>query len=491
MPGGMPPGSGFMGTPGGMQMPPPGMPPGYMGYQPYGAPGARAGPYGHYGDPRQRAEAERAREEEERRRREAERRDGEKKSATAITRIIQKVRYAAPENLEQLQKDLETALEKELPSTGDQKERLKTDGDRALDQIKRGIVVHKVRVATEEAQKARQARIKGILEELDVLVKYGEDKGQKLLEDRVLMAALLDRREGDDEEPLDREAIVKALETAAGEAEAMAKARVAFFLQSGQELQSAPFTMEMQSNLIKLRQQVKDFTQIGAHAALKVKVARERLVRYQAARAKTDRAEELFKKYDRDSDGVLAQREVRNFALSEHGLELQRETLDRIWRTLVDEGSNGVKLAQFQGLRVAVGVAREVARDKKRPKGMHEAETDLLCAFVLNPPLQHPPQPQPPAPQLASLEGAAPEDAAATAASLLAATGPTPKMVPAPGPMAKIILAPASVPKTIPAPASTPKTIPAPASTPKTIPPPGPMAKTIAMAAAARPVVLL
>lgn len=77
--------------------------------------------------------------------------------------------------------------------------------------------------------------------------------------------------------------------------------------------------------------------------------------------------ETTFKKYDKDKDSLLSRAEVAVYAASEFGgLVLPKETLDKLWKSSVEDGKKGMTKDDFRFLRVACGVARETERDNKR-----------------------------------------------------------------------------------------------------------------------------
>jgi len=325
-----------------------------------GYPGYPAQQYNYWEEARKRADAERqAKNEEERRRRDEERR------VAGINRLVQRARFTASDNLDNLQNDLEHILAEEIYRVNEaQRQKLKEDVERALEQVKKGITLRNVRAAAKEAHKAKTARVEAIVAELTAMTGAGEEACRGLLEaatawDKLpVVAGIQERREA-----------LESLEKAAAEADNLVKVRGDFFTERGAEIQTLPITVAMQQGLMRLRQQVKDFTQMGAHLKIKVQLGRQLAQKHEVAANKIGAQKAIFDKYDKDADGFLNRNETANYARGEYDCVLTEETLDRIWRTLVTEASSGVAFAEFHRLKVTVGIAREVARDKKKAEG--------------------------------------------------------------------------------------------------------------------------
>jgi len=102
----------------------------------------------------------------------------------------------------------------------------------------------------------------------------------------------------------------------------------------------------------------------------------------EAARKKAVAAQEMqrvggvFKKYDKDKDGALNKKEIQVYAKTEFKFTVPDIALDNIFKAIAQDGK-GVKEADFHRLTVAVGVARERARDLERRKLREAREKEL------------------------------------------------------------------------------------------------------------------
>jgi len=123
-------------------------------------------------------------------------------------------------------------------------------------------------------------------------------------------------------------------------------------------------------------------------------LTRDREIKRQAAAAAQEKQESLFKQYDRDEDGLLSAREVREFVKGECNFDLQPDKVEGILKSEAFAGSPGVTREKFPQLRLLVGVAAVVgalsgmevevakAEEKARPltniKGRASLPHDML-----------------------------------------------------------------------------------------------------------------
>lgn len=83
-----------------------------------------------------------------------------------------------------------------------------------------------------------------------------------------------------------------------------------------------------------------------------------------------------FTKYDADKDGMLNKREILQYAKAEHKFTVPDVTVERILTVLAQDGK-GVRESDFHRLRVALGVAREHAKDEQRRLAREAHEKEL------------------------------------------------------------------------------------------------------------------
>jgi len=152
-----------------------------------------------------------------------------------------------------------------------------------LNRSKKNINLRNVRAAAKEAHRAKTARVEAIVAELTTMTGAGEEACRGLLEaatswDKLPCdAGIRERREA-----------IESVEKAANEADTLAKVRGDFFTERGAEIQTLPITVAMQQGLMRLRQQVKDFTQMGAHLKIKVQLGKQLAQKHEAAANKVE-----------------------------------------------------------------------------------------------------------------------------------------------------------------------------------------------------------
>lgn len=89
----------------------------------------------------------------------------------------------------------------------------------------------------------------------------------------------------------------------------------------------------------------------------------------------------LFDTFDEDNDGELNKLEIKAYAQKAHNLDLTPEDLAQIEKVLFPS-SKGVKKADFQRLKMAIGIVREKALDLKR-RAAREAREEEIAAMKL------------------------------------------------------------------------------------------------------------
>lgn len=334
----------------------------------------------------------RAKEEEMRKRREAEeQRRNEQRATLAVRRVIQRVRLATIDNLSQLEKELEDILKVELENTGTQKEQIKQESEKGLEQAKKRIELlvearkkEQEKKEAEEKRKAEQeARVKELVKELSDLVDAAEAACEKLKE---LSAPLED---GSAEKSVaEVERCAAAIEEAGDEAKAAIKACTDFILAKGPEMKdTAPAfpgvqtpASETKQTLAKLLQRINDSSKSVDTSISAARGAKDTAVRRASARAKTKTLEALFRKHDKDKDKALNKVEVSAYIKGELKTTLAQDALAKLFESIVDEGEKGVVFNKLFLVRSAIGVNRELARDRKR-KAEREAKEKLILSL--------------------------------------------------------------------------------------------------------------
>merc|ERR1712048_1457631 len=91
--------------------------------------------------------------------------------ALAILEVLQKLSGATPENFESLKTELDEVLEKSLPKTGKEKEKLKLDAEKALEYATRSVKEALEKEMREEELKVEKAKEKEAEEEREQLTR--------------------------------------------------------------------------------------------------------------------------------------------------------------------------------------------------------------------------------------------------------------------------------------------------------------------------------
>jgi len=109
----------------------------------------------------------------------------------------------------------------------------------------------------------------------------------------------------------------------------------------------------------------------------KVTQAKTTRVKKAIAKERYEKSLAPFKKFDTDKDGKLSRREIKAFAQSVYGFPLSSDSLDDIFKCLVEEDAKGVEKANFHRLQVMIGIARESTMDSKRKANREKREKML------------------------------------------------------------------------------------------------------------------
>lgn len=309
-----------------------------------------------------------------------------KKACAAVATMVQKLRSATPETLDELKKELSETLAVELPKSGDQRRRLMEDSEKALDAAKRAVAqikefrkTQEKRAEVDRKKKEMQDRAVALAEKLKDMAAAVPTQAEKL-RNAALPLESMDCKVSDSK----LEEMAKALEDVNEEVGKAALQGMAFITESGVEIRTLlPLAqglkpLELNLTLSNLLQQLSTLSGLSSAVRLKTQGARQILSRRHTSRVYDEEMRAAFRKYDRDMDGMLSQKEVQRYAKGEFAFRMPPETLESAWRHLVEEGAAGVTMVNFQRLKVAVGIAREMARDSIRREERLEMERKCL-----------------------------------------------------------------------------------------------------------------
>lgn len=366
---------------------------------------------------------------------EDEKRKAEQSAVLAIKRVVQRVKLAKPDTFEALEQELGKVLEEKRAAAGSQATKVCEEAAKALEQAKKRVglaTVHlqKVGEQREEVAKDREVRreaVKGLLQQLESHVVKLEKETESLR--KVGIELQSDDREVDakaSEEAVRR--IAEQSDVCKAEYEACAEFNTTNFEKASglltESRQEAAALMQRAETAARSREPLRQAAERSRTQALE----RRESVRLAAARKAVaeewiEQQRRLFQSYDHDRDGALNRREVVALAKAEFGVEMQQEALDQIFLEPIplpitgtpdpsDEpaagaaGSadqsvalasaaparlpmlrgprsgveTGVRFADFQQLKVSIGILREVARDDVRKVENQERRRVLALA---------------------------------------------------------------------------------------------------------------
>eukprot|EP00930_Biecheleria_cincta_P072916 TRINITY_DN60257_c0_g1_i1.p1 TRINITY_DN60257_c0_g1~~TRINITY_DN60257_c0_g1_i1.p1 ORF type:complete len:1494 (+),score=434.52 TRINITY_DN60257_c0_g1_i1:52-4533(+) len=313
---------------------------------------------------------------------EAKRRDEEAKvlrqqqATLSVLRVLQKLSNASPENFESMNKELEETLATELPETGAQQEILKAEADRVLEYAKQ--YVEQVREQQKkweedqknklERQKEQEDSARALVEELRNLATAAEAESEAA---HYTAAPLAGEHEMETIEVLK---ICRKVEKA-GKAATEACARATEFLTSKTATINEAENIRSETSLAvsQVQPRITAASRQASDALTKAKENKEKIAKKIMTAKRAEKKDALFKKYDKDGDGVLNMTEIMAYAKGEHDFELPAENKDRIMKQLC-RGNKGLGPELLQLLKSAVGIARDEAVGKVKRVARLERE---------------------------------------------------------------------------------------------------------------------
>lgn len=321
---------------------------------------------------KQRAEEEAKRVSDEQKRRDEEARALKQQKATlSVLRVLQKLSNATPDNFDELNTELESVLETELPETGPQQEILKGEANRVRDYAKQYVEqvrdqqkkVEEEKRTAQEKQETNERNARVSVAELTQLVDFAEKSS---FEARDSCAPLA----GPEVNSMDEPSIVRVANGVerAGRIAMTACSRCAeFLMQKKSDIDAAEtIRAETTAALVALQPKIQQATRQATEAMQIAGVHKDKISRKLAASKHLGKLEALFNKYDKDMDGMLNRSEMESFAKEEYSFDLPEKNLDRICRHLFKVGRPGVRLCGFQVLKTCIGIAREEVRNAKK-----------------------------------------------------------------------------------------------------------------------------
>lgn len=316
-----------------------------------------------------------------------------------VRRVMQKLRGVTPDTVEGLEKEVLEVLQSQLSALGSQAEPMTKEAQAGLEQAKQRVEtirenIRKAEEARAEAEKKRQEAIEKadeLLKQLQGMVGEAEEASKELVNE----ADPLTDKDSVDMSIEEIRATAKAVEEAGVTAKEKAKAcsdmaltqgpamRVADLPRAGKKdkpdepgKQDKPDEPEDRLTLAKLLGRINEATKTTESTLRMAKTAEEKAVKRVAAKKKVQASEKVFDKYDVNKDGMLDQKEVTKYAQKELGFKIPAAYFEGSFKVLIGD-AKGVKKANFQQLKMSIGIQREQAKDAKRKEARVEREKEL------------------------------------------------------------------------------------------------------------------
>lgn len=315
----------------------------------------------------------------------------EQKAAVAVRRVIQKIRVATPETLEELTAELEASLELEAENLGSQLQQMRDECGKAKTLAAKRVENIETERKKAEEKKAEEERlrlekeqkVKELLVEFTVIVDEAEASTGTLKEASQKFEAGADMTMAKVEEAS------QAVEAAFQSAKVMTKKCAEFVASRQADLKDplgrggAPLSeaqQETKKQMAALLTRVQDYNKSIESTLSTARAGKDKATKRALANEKTAALRRVFDKYDADSDGALSQKEISSYALAEFNCKVSQEALDDLLRRSAED--NGVKFDNFLDVRTAIGIARETQRDAARraEKAAKEAHLEKMRA---------------------------------------------------------------------------------------------------------------
>mmetsp|Transcript_92815 Transcript_92815/g.286550 ORF Transcript_92815/g.286550 Transcript_92815/m.286550 type:complete len:1071 (-) Transcript_92815:116-3328(-) len=332
-------------------------------------------------------EDERKRQDEEAKRRDEEAKVLRQQQATlAVLRVLQKLSNANPDNFEALSVELDQVLQTELPETGPQQEILKAEADRVLEYAKQYVEQvrdqqrkwEELRAQQQQKVQDQEKNARTLIEDLGRLVARAEQAAERAHQS----AAPLCGEGTHDMDTIEVLRISRAVEQAGKAAMSACSACADFLVQKRPVVEEAENIKAESTNAITaLQPRIQQATRQATEALSKAKEHKDRIARKIASSKRQEKKAALFKRFDKDGDGLLNRDEVCVCSREAFGFELPKDNLDRICRQLFRYGRKGLDFADFQLLKTAIGIARDEERGKdRRVKRLEQEKQDKIEA---------------------------------------------------------------------------------------------------------------
>eukprot|EP00439_Symbiodinium_sp_Y106_P039842 s3586_g4.t2 len=320
---------------------------------------------------------------EEEQRRVAEQKRKEQEACSSIRAVCQKMRMVQEESFPQLQQELYDVMQKELNNCGVQMAKIREECDQIVDQARRRLqeaaevkaFQEKKKAEMLEAHKAACAKAEQLVADFTAKVEAAEEAAKALVEKSEPFTS--------DDSVMNLGSEDKILEEASkiDEARDEAAARTAECQEYLKENRSAMTIQDMPGQppaevkqvLAKIMDRLTEAAKKKDGVMVKIMVVKSKAMRRSKAKKTLEDRKAKFTKYAKD--GVLDKKQVTAYCKKDFNLALKEDAVARIFKAL--QVTKGVAAADFQRLRVQIGIIRESIKDQARLKVRLEREKEL------------------------------------------------------------------------------------------------------------------
>ncbi|CAE7721649.1 unnamed protein product, partial [Symbiodinium microadriaticum] len=320
---------------------------------------------------------------EEEQRRVAEQKRKEQEACSSIRAVCQRMRMVQEESFPQLQQELYDVMQRELNNCGMQMAKIREECDQIVDQARRRLqeaaevkaFQEKKKAEMLEAHKVACAKAEQLVADFTAKVEAAEEAANALVEKAEPFTS--------DEGVMNLGSEDKILEEASkiDEARDEAAARTAECQEYLKENRSAMTIQDMPGHppaevkqvLAKVMDRLTETAKKKDGVMVKIMVVKSKAMRRSKAKKTLEDRKAKFTKYAKD--GVLDKKQVTAYCKKEFNLALKEDAVARIFKAL--QVTKGVAAADFQRLRVQIGIIRESIKDQARLKLRLEREKEL------------------------------------------------------------------------------------------------------------------
>ncbi|CAE7826752.1 VCPKMT, partial [Symbiodinium sp. CCMP2456] len=320
---------------------------------------------------------------EEEQRRVAEQKRKEQEACSSIRAVCQRMRMVQEESFPQLQQELYDVMQRELNNCGMQMAKIREECDQIVDQARRRLqeaaevkaFQEKKKAEMLEAHKVACAKAEQLVADFTAKVEAAEEAANALVEKAEPFTS--------DESVMNLGSEDKILEEASkiDEARDEAAARTAECQEYLKENRPAMTIQDMPGQppaevkqvLAKVMDRLTETAKKKDGVMVKIMVVKSKAMRRSKAKKTLEDRKAKFTKYAKD--GVLDKKQMTVYCKKEFNLALKEDTAARIFKAL--QVTKGVAAADFQRLRVQIGIIRESIKDQARLKVRLEREKEL------------------------------------------------------------------------------------------------------------------